>query len=96
MTFDENSLLAKLREWRCLNCEHVHTGETSHQCSWRWCPKCRASSRRTHAVTISVEEGEFRERKLREIAAQLTAEVYLINNRKLTAAEAEELTKRSV
>lgn len=71
----ERILLAQLREWRCLDCEHVHRGAPSDGEQWRWCPKCGASSRRTHFVCISPTEAMFRDDKLKQVAKELTSEM---------------------
>lgn len=46
----EHQLLALFRRWKCENlaCGHEHAGEPNCDSGWRWCPECRASSRRTY------------------------------------------------
>lgn len=52
MEYTERELLGLFRRWKCGNpgCGHEHSGEPSAGCTWRWCPECKASSRRTYAA----------------------------------------------
>lgn len=48
----EDTLIAKLRRWKCNNpeCGHEHSGAPSAKLPYRRCPKCRSVSARTHEV----------------------------------------------
>lgn len=48
----EESLIAKLRRWKCNNpgCGHEHSGPPSLLTGYRICPVCSADSRRTNEV----------------------------------------------
>lgn len=48
----EESLLAKLRRWKCNNsvCGHEHSGPPDDSSGFRSCPLCKATSRRTNEV----------------------------------------------
>lgn len=48
----EESLLAKLRRWKCNNpkCGHEHVGKPAARSGFRKCPRCKSPSFRTHEV----------------------------------------------